>query len=301
MNQTDIYRMIEDRVIQQLENGIIPWRRCYHTGCGDICRSHQTGRPYSLINQFLLDEPGEYWTFTQAKKAGLRIRGGSKSKKILFWKVLPVKEISKSVEWMEDESDHFRNIPFLCYYNVFHESDIEGLQKKPVDGIDEEERERRNGESVISADQIVDGYLDRNRGISIVTSNRTPCFSSSERKIFIPEKSRFDSIEDYYSTMFHEIIHSTMLKLDRQKEAQSDWRANWRAKEELVAEIGSAYLCGRANITDDKVIKNTSAYCAEWLRSLRNNVKMLIWASSKAEAASRYVLNEKSNESESEE
>jgi antirestriction protein ArdC len=289
MKQQDIYDMIEKKVMEQLENGIIPWRRCYHVSGGDTCISHQTGNEYSWLNQMLLDLPGEYWTFENVQKEGLRIRKGAKSRKIVFWKVLTYADSKESDGG--DGEELVRNIPFLKYYNVFHESDIEGLETKPKKdiGISEEEREERNRNSIEDADRIVNEYLHANKEITLHTVDGTPCFSPSMKTICMPEKCQFDSLADYYSTIFHEIIHSTRDAVGRIKDSGADGRA----KEELVAEIGAAFLCGAAGIREEEVIKNNSAYCACWLKALKNNIKHLVWASSKAERAAKYVLGDK--------
>lgn len=278
----DVYKMIEDKVVDQLKNGIIPWRRCYHTRYGNMCFSHQTGRAYSLLNQFILDEPGEYWTFEQAIHSGYKIKKGAKASKVVFWKVLQYADKSKSVGLDGEQVDYMKQIPFLKYYNVFHENDVEGLPDKMSD----EDRERNN-ESFKPADEIISNYLAANKDIQMIESDRTPCYVPSLKTIYVPAKCQFDSINDYYHACFHEIIHSTKEVLKRPI-AASDAD---RAKEELVAEIGGACLCGHCGISSDEVVKNSSAYCAGWLQALSGNIKWLIWASSRADSASRYVIN----------
>lgn len=282
MGTTDVYKMIESKVIDQLENGIIPWRRCYHTKNGNVCVSHQTGRPYSLLNQMLLDEPGEYWTFEQAVKSGHKIKKGAKASKVVFWKVLSYTNKDVSPITGED-MEYNKNIPFLRYYNVFHQSDIEGLDKNELTDLEME----RNKETIETADEIISNYLAANKDIQMIESDRTPCFVPAKKTIYVPQKCQFDSITDYYDACFHEIIHSTKEKLKRPiSKSDED-----RAREELVAEIGSACLCGECGIHEDELIKNSSAYCAGWLKALKNNIKWLVWASSRAEAAARYVIN----------
>lgn len=275
MKTNDIYQMIEDKVVSQLENGIIPWRRCYHVSGGDTCRSHQTGEEYSLLNQMILEEPGEYWTFEQAKKEGYHIKKGAKASKVVFWKVW-----SKLDEKSEEE--RYDHIPILKYYNVFHESDVEGLPPKALNTFKNE-----NIEPIEAAEQIIKTYLDNNPDIRMETADVTPCFVPSQKIIKIPERSQFDSMEDYYSTAFHEMTHSTKFALNRPLSHNDDDRA----KEELVAEIGAAFLCGHAGINAEQVIKNNQSYCACWLTRLRGNIKWLVWASSRADAAYKYIVN----------
>lgn len=273
----DVYSIIRENIIEQLSNGQIPWVKAFHVSESGCAYSHSTQNPYSFINQWLLKREGEYWTFNQALTAGLRVRKGAKSRFVVFWKVFEKKRDDGAVD----------KIPFLRYYNVFHESDIEGLPAKTP--IDEADRETRNAERLDVADAIVNGYIERNPHISLQISARTtPCWSVTDNTIYCPEKSQFDSLNDYYSALFHEMVHSTAKKLSREFNYSN---AQDRAREELVAEIGSAYLCGRCNISDD-VIKNQSAYCQEWLKPLSEDIKMLVWASSRAEKAVKYILDE---------
>lgn len=291
MNQAEIYQMIERRVLDQLENGIIPWRRCYHVSGKNLCVSHQTGHPYSLLNQFILEVPGEYWSFEQIRKNRLKIRKGSKAKQIVFWKLF------KPGENCDEEYDDGFNpvIPFLKYYNVFHESDIEGLPPKIEDSVTPEEREMKNSCMIERADNIISNYFERNSDLSIMTAQITPSYHPVNHTIYIPEKCYFDKIEDYYSTVFHEMVHSTQRYVGRER---IHGNLGNRAREELVAEIGAAYLCGNAGIKDEDVIKNNSAYCASWLQALKNNIKMLVWASSRAEKAANYILSTEPKDSE---
>ena len=293
MTTKDIYAMIEANVVSQLENGIIPWRRCYHVHGSSLCFSHSTGRIYSFLNQMILGEPGEYWTFNQAKKAGYSIRKGSKAKKVVFWKVLD----KENAREMEDGTfvGETRSIPYLQWYNVFHESDVEGLPVKPINGLSEEDRARKNAESIELAERVIADYLSANKEISVVTrTNETPSFSPSSNVISILEKCQFDSLAEYYAAFFHEMVHSTQKACGREKSTgMHDPRY---AKEELVAEIGAAFLCGYCGITEDMVIKNNSSYCVSWLGALRNNIQNLVWASSRAEKAVKYILGDKADE-----
>jgi antirestriction protein ArdC len=288
MNQNQIYQMIEDNIINQLKNGKVPWRRCYHVkDYGAFCRSHKTGKPYSLLNQFLLTEPGEYWTFKQIQEAGYRLKRGSSSHKIVFWSFLEVRDRNRRNVNYENQDDRFKLIPYLKYYNVFHESDIEGLPVNEPTDAEEEKRIGQNMESIEEAEAIIMNYLSANPDISMVTADRTPCFSPARNLISMPQKSQFDSLFDFYGTAFHEIIHSTARKVKREVQRGREGYA----REELVAEIGSAFLCGYAGIREEDVIKNNAAYCANWLTALKDNIKNLVWASSRAEKAANYVVN----------
>lgn len=281
--KVDAYEMIRQRVVEQLENGEIPWVRAFHVKDQGFAYSHQSGCAYSLLNQFLLGDSGEYWTFNQAKAEGYNIRKGAKARYVVFWKVLEKKR--------EESPDDIDTIPFLRKYCVFHESDIEGLPQKPNSII--LERETRNAERNDEAEAIVDGYFRRNQDIRLVVHiDESPRFVPSSNVVYVPEKCQFDTLDEYYSALFHEMVHSTASKVDRKHNYA---KLNDRAREELVAEIGSAFLCGNCGITES-VIKNQAAYCRSWLKALGDDIKMLVWAASRAERAAKYILNEENNE-----
>ena len=270
-----VYEIIEERVLDQLKNGIIPWKRCYNISAGDVCISHQTGKAYSLTNQFFLENPGEYWSFKNVQDAGYTLRKGCHASKVVFWKILT------------DDDDPKIAIPLLRYYNVFHESDVVGLPPKPIKGVDEETRRIRNEEKIKNADELVAKYLDQiNKDLSIVEADCVPCFIQSRNTIKIPERARFDSINHYYSALFHEMVHSTKEALGR----KSSRETSDRAKEELVAEIGAAYLCGHVGIRQEDIIDDVTTYCAGWLKPLSGNISNLLWASRRAEDAVNYIL-----------
>lgn len=290
MKTTSIYEMIEKKVTEQLEQGIIPWRRCYHINSGDVCISHQTGNMYSLLNQMLLDIPGEYWTFEQIQKEGYRVRKGAKASKIVFWKTLQYKDENRIIEVNGEQVEATKQIPYLKYYNVFHESDVDGLPPKADD--DRYWNEDNSGSSIDIAEEVIRNYFERNKDLQMVTADRTPCFVPWLNIIYVPDKCQFDSIEDYYSTCFHEMTHSTKEALGRPNTKNDEDRA----REELVAEIGAAYLCGHSGIDADKVIRNQQSYCAGWLQALRGNIKWLVWASSRAEAAYQFIIGKEPTE-----
>ena len=134
-----VYQIVTDRIIAELENGIIPWEKPW-TGVRTGAYSRATGRPYSLLNQMLLRKPGEYLTFKQALEAGGSVRKGEKASIVVFWKPLPVKEKTK------DGKEETKIVPLLRYYHVFHISQCDGVELKykeedlkPLDPIAEAE------------------------------------------------------------------------------------------------------------------------------------------------------------------
>ena len=117
----ELAQQIASRIMEELEKGIIPWRRPW-TGTANGPVSHATGRAYSLLNQFLLGAPGEYLTFAQAKKEGGHVRKGEKGKTIYLWKQVKVEDEDKDGKPVE------KLVPMLKGYTVFHVSQCEGIK-----------------------------------------------------------------------------------------------------------------------------------------------------------------------------
>ena len=140
----DIYAAVTDRIIAQMEQGIIPWHKPW-VACGSAI-SRSTGKPYSLLNQMLLGRPGEYVTFKQCQQEGCKVKKGEKASMVVFW---------KWIEEKDPETEEVKQIPFLRYYNVFHIDQCEGLTSKHAPVMPDTASADQN------ADQIIDGYVQR--------------------------------------------------------------------------------------------------------------------------------------------
>jgi len=119
MANFDLYQEVTDRIISELENGIIPWHRPWIGNSYAI--SHSTGKPYSLLNQLILGRPGEYLTFKQVQDEGGKIKKGEKASMVVFW---------KWIETEDKDTGEKKEIPYLRYFNVFHISQTEGVEPK---------------------------------------------------------------------------------------------------------------------------------------------------------------------------
>lgn len=275
----NVYEMVTERIIEQLENGIIPWQRPW-TGTKEGAYNRISGKPYSLLNQMLLLHTGEYASFKQWTEAGGHIRKGEKSEIVAFWKLQPIKEE------LEDGTEIIKQIPFLRYYNVFHISQVDGVEPK-------EKPELTEHEPITEAENIKEVYKNREHiEINEIISNRA-FYSPTMDYIQVPCKEQYTNIEEFYSTLFHEMIHSTGHKsrLDRLTNDKSAmFGSETYSKEELVAEIGSAMIINMLGIETEKTFKNSSAYIKNWLQVLKNDNRFIISASSKAEKAVKFIL-----------
>lgn len=276
-----VYQMVTDRIIEQLENGIIPWNRPW-TGTKDGAYNRVSGKPYSLLNQMLLLHSGEYATYKQWTEAGGQIRKGEKSEIVTFWKLQPVEEEQ------EDGTKIKKQIPLLRYYNVFHVSQVDGVEQK-------EKPELIEHEPITEAEKVKEAYKEREQiEIREIISNEA-FYSLSRDYIQVPCREQYTYIEEFYSTLFHEMIHSTgnWKRLDRlESGASARFGSETYSKEELVAEIGAAMILNCLGIETEKTLKNSSAYVQNWLQVLKNDNKFVVSASSKAEKAAKYIFGD---------
>ena len=276
----DIYEMVTDRIIEQLEKGYIPWQKPW-TGVHDGAYNRISNKPYSLLNQMLLSKTGEYASFKQWTELGGHIRKGEKAEIVTFWKIQPIEEEN------EDGEKVIKQIPLLRYYNVFHISQVEGVEPKSID--------LNELQPIEEAERIKTEYMQRERIKILEKVTAKAFYSPSLDYIQIPCKEQYQNIEEFYSTLFHECVHSTGHKnrLDRLEASnKAHFGTESYSKEELVAEIGSATLINKLGIESSKSFNNSTAYIQSWLRVLRNDKKFIVSASSKAEKAVKYILNE---------
>lgn len=276
----NVYEIVTDRIIAELEKGIIPWERPW-TGVRDGAYSRATGRPYSLLNQFLLGKPGEWLTYKQAQEAGGQVRKGEKGSVVVFWKVDAKAE--KDADTGELKT---RQYPILRYYTVFHVDQCDGITAKykepvlaPLDPIAE-------------AEAVLKDYSTR-CGVPIIHEKGNRAFyRPSTDEIHLPLREQFKQAAEYYSTAFHESVHSTGHK---SRLARLDETAHFGSevysKEELVAEMGAACILHTLGIETDSSFRNSTAYIQNWLHVLKDDPRMVVLAAGRAEKAVKLILN----------
>lgn len=278
-----VYEMVTERIIEQLEKGVIPWEKPW-TGIRSGAYNRISKKSYSLLNQMLLKHKGEYATFKQWQDLGGHVRKGEKSEIVVFWKIQPIEEEK------EDGTKEVKQIPLLRYFNVFHISQVDGVEPLSKDALNEIE-------PIEKAESILYSYWTKeNITVEHVAGDKA-YYSPSLDMIHLPLFEQFISANEYYSTAFHESIHSTMKesRCDRAEDRKGKlvaFGSNEYSKEELVAEIGSASLMNIIGIETNKSFRNSSAYIQNWLSVLKNDVKFIVSASSKAEKAVDYILGE---------
>lgn len=280
MSKLNIYDEITNRIIEQLEQGKIPWHKTW-SGVSDGAFNRVSKKQYSLLNQMLLKHDGEYASFKQWTDLGGKIKKGEKSEIVVFWKIHEVEDRERGLD--EDGNPFKKAIPLLKHIRVFHISQVEGV--KPLNKI-----VKNKVEPIEKGEQIINNYSQReNLTINQIVTNRA-FYSPIRDYIEVPCKRQYSNINEFYSTTFHEMIHSTGHKSRLDRDLGHRFGSEMYSKEELVAEIGSAFLMNYANIETTKTFKNSSAYIQSWLRVLKNDNKFIVSASGKAEKSMKYIL-----------
>jgi antirestriction protein ArdC len=281
--KTNIYQIVTDKVIAQLENGIVPWQRPWG-GNPAYAINYISRKPYSLLNQVLLGErQGEYLTFKQVKSLGGNIKKGAKSSFVVFYSQVPIKD---------ENNEEKGTFPMLRYYNVYHIDDCDGIQSKYA------ENTRAHNDPIHSAEDIISSYVGREKTLKFINDKPSDkaYYSPCEDLVRVPMIEQYTEVGEYYSTAFHELTHSTMIgsRCDRKSAEQiSLFGSQDYSQEELVAEMGAAMLCNIAGINTEKVFKNSVNYIGSWLKKLKNDNRFIIRASSQAEKAVKYITNQK--------
>jgi len=287
-----VYQVITDRILALLEKGVVPWHKPWN--CGEqapqnlISRKHYRGVNVFLLNSMHYAAP--FWlTFKQAQELGGHVKRGEKACPVVFWK------------WLDKEdkaTGDKQRIPLLRYYSVFNVAQCEDI---PADKIPALGGSKREHGPIEQAERIVATMPKRPE---IRHGLDRAFYSPSGDFVGMPSPEQFKSAEHYYATTFHELTHSTGHETRLNRKGVSGADGEWSsfgstpyAKEELVAEMGAAFLCGESGIVE-RTIDNSAAYVASWLERLKNDAKLVVQAAAQAQRAADFILGKWQNETE---
>jgi len=320
MNNKEIAQRIVDRMLDAINAGEpLPWTKPWSTKGRSIKVTDEattitvpvehwsrSGKPYQGVNILLLNllgKSGEMITFNQCKAEGGRIRKGAKAATIVYWNM-----VRKETEELDDEGNKkVTIIPVLKTYNVFSvEADCEGIEPKHkpepmtvtiptkwhfenVNGIDESAYNP-------AAESVIAGYLARSNGLKLdrnCNSDRA-FYRPSAHSVTVPNISQFNQVEEFYSTLFHELGHSTghasLLNRFSGKDAVAAFGSESYSREELVAEITAASVLNTLGLESGNSFRNSAAYVKGWSEKIKNDPMMFITAAGRAEKALALIL-----------
>ena len=283
----DIYAIVTDKIINLLEQGVVPWRRPW-TSAG-LPRNLVSKKPYRGINYFLLSASkfvSPLWlTMRQANELGGHVRKGEESTAVVFWKIDNVK-LSTEDRDNEESDEKTRRRFLLRYYRVWNLEQCE-LPQAMLDKLPKIEMHEHD--PIEAAERIIAGMPNPPE---IHYAGSKAFYSSITDRITLPPRELFISTEEQMATTYHEMSHATghPKRLNRESIAEAaPFGSPIYAAEELVAEMSAAYLCAEAGISP-AMIENQAAYVAGWLKKLREDRKLVVHAAAQAQKATDYIL-----------
>lgn len=285
----DLYATITNQIITSLEQGVRPWMKPWSSDNLNgrvLMPLRSTGETYQGINVLLLwgeamlqgYQSPTWMTLRQANKLKAKVRKGERGTMVVYANSLLRKETTDNGEDIEV------NIPYLKSYTVFNCDQIAGLPEHFYN------KPERLPENPIERDQRLDAYF-ANTGADIRHGGNMAYYSITHDYVQLPPIEAFHHQEGYYATKAHEMIHWTRHKsrLDRDF-GRKKWGDEGYAQEELVAEIGAAFLCSTLDITPE-VREDHVAYIENWLQVLRNDKRAVFRAASYAQKAVDFLDN----------
>ncbi|MDA8746447.1 zincin-like metallopeptidase domain-containing protein [Rubripirellula amarantea] len=283
----DIYQEVTDRIIGYLEQGTAPWRNPIKRGTGDGWpKNMDSGKRYRGINVFLLGltawsrgYSSDYWmTFRQAKEHGGQVRKGEKSSLVTFFKMYATTD--------KETGEHIE-IPMLKHFNAFNVEQIDGIE---IPDAPKDDPDAVPFEPLANAERIVEGY--RQKPTIFHHDGLRAYYQPTSDNVCIPKPSYFDCRESYYSTLFHELSHSTghTSRLNRDLDTMlADFGSPDYSREELIAEMGAAFLCAASGISPP-TIEQSAAYLQSWINVLQGDKRLVVGAASAAQKATDLIL-----------
>lgn len=276
--RTDIYQTVSDNIIAALEAGVKPWSCPWQRvdGMSGLPSNYATGAAYSGMNIMLLwcsaskqgFSDSRWMTYKQAQVAGGQVRKGGHRTTAIFYTTLE----------KENDAGDVEHIPMLKTFTVFNVQQIDGLALTT---------------ETVSPEATFDPLpqaenLFRKSGANIIEKGQNAFFSPSADEVWLPERHLFSDAANFYATGLHELVHWSGGKKRLNREMKGKFGSADYAEEELVAELGSAFLM--ADLGIDGEVQHES-YIASWLKALKNDKRYIFKAASAASKAHSYLMD----------
>ncbi len=283
MSKIDLYQSVTNRIVAALEAGAPPWVCPWSGGPGASAPANLgSGRPYRGINVLLLNfqamlggYPVNRWlTYCQAQALGAQVRRGEQGTQVVFFKLL---EVEGRQPCNAPSPADPKVVPLLRSFTVFNAAQIDGLSPGllPVPP---------------SADWMpideAEAMLSRS-GAHIRHGGDRAYYHPAQDLIQLPERGRFEGSEAYYRVALHELTHWSGHAARCNRPLQGRQHIEAYAFEELVAEIGSAFLCGHCGLPGSL---QHASYVEHWLQALRSDRRLIFTAAAQAQKAADYLL-----------
>lgn len=275
-NQIDIYQQVTDKIIAALESGTAPWLRPWRSGIGTALVPHNavTGRAYNGINFLVLTcapyASNGWLTYKQAQELGGNVRKGEKGTHIVFWSFPKVED---------KETGKEKVIPFAKPYTVFNLDQCEGIDVSKL----------KTFTPAVAGESPINEIAARHN-VKVNHGGDKAFFSPMADSIGMPSADAFKSPEHYASTLAHELVHWTGHESRLARTFGKRFGDEAYAFEELIAEIGSAFVCASTGIPLEGL--QHADYVASWLKVLKEDKRAIFTASSQAKRAAEYLTAE---------
>jgi antirestriction protein ArdC len=289
---TDVYQIVTDKIVELLEKGTVPWKKGWTVvgGRPQMPMNLVSKKPYRGINVWMLAAAGyesPYWlTYKQAEKLGGQVRRGEQSTIAVFWKRDVIEDKKTGDE---------KRVFLLRYYRVFNVEQCDGLESK-LPKVEKPKAKSKKFNPIAEAEKIVAGMP---KAPSIEHNGSAACYSPALDRVKMPVKESFHGEGEYYSTLFHELSHSTghATRVGRFAGCTEDAKkfgSEPYAKEELIAEMSAAFLSAISGI--ETTVDNSAAYIKGWLKALKDDHKMVVQAAAAAHRSADFILDVKFDE-----
>lgn len=282
-----VYGYVQERILAMLDaakenGGMVPWKKTWTGAAGGMPRNGYSGHAYRGINIWLTLAAGFqspfFYTRRQVKMKGGQIRKGEKGTMVVFFSWHEKKEGGEKTG---------ERYAFLKYYNVWNLEQIDGIEA-PTKGKAAE----RPFSEIESAEQILNDTPVRPE---TVHGRSAACYVPALDRIEMPNPETFESDAAYYSTRFHELVHATGHDSRLKRDLSGLFGDHSYSKEELIAEMGAAFLCGVAGI-EDTTVENSAAYIDSWRRKISQDVRLVVQAGAAAQKAVDRILGREFND-----
>jgi antirestriction protein ArdC len=275
----DIYEIITERFLDALKKGTVPWQRPWLSAQNMVSQ-----KPYRGINAILLgcqQFESPFWvSFKQAKDLGGNVKKGSKATPVIYFKILDKKDGQGQPVAGPDGKPG--RIPLVRWSNVFNLDQTEGIEAPAIAATQGNSQPIEKAAAIVADTKLCPIY---HTGFAAL-------YSPKDDVIRMPKEGNFRTQEDYYHTLFHEMTHATghSTRLDREGITKPvNFGSERYSKEELIAEIGAAFLSNEAGILDGVQFDNSAAYLCNWMERLGKDPKLVVSAASQAHRASDFI------------
>ena len=277
--KTDIYQTVTNSIIEALENGVKPWECPWkrHGAVSGIPSNFATGTSYSGMNIMLLwcsaSEQGftdsRWLTYKQAQELGAQVRKGEKGTTAIFYKTIE----------KETDAGDVEKFPMLKSFTVFNVAQIDGLKT----GTENEPQAVNEFDPLPQVETLF-----QRSGAKITERGQQAFFRPTTDEIYLPERHLFVDAANFYATGLHELVHWSGAKSRLNREMKGCFGSQNYAFEELIAELGSAFLMAELGVTGE--VQHES-YIASWLDALKGDKRFIFKAASAASKAHRYLMD----------